>query len=1082
MSDDCIRFQSYHWEVYTPSDQKKDNNSKIELLAHCLTTQSESYMIRIQGFRPYILCKIPEEYKDLEVNSLFLSFKKIIAPVSYKIVEKRNLYYDYDTKHTFVEFRFDSEIKRSKFNSYLDKKVYNFKGLNLLIECYEFDIKPVRQMLTEINLRYTEWFKITKFREPINKICTDDGIDYKTKEIVCDYTSIKVANDVGLVITRPLILSWDIETYSNKHNMMPNALFDKHVVMMISVIVQRLGMPETTKRFLLTHMTVKDFEGTEVYKFDNEILMIDGFLDLITFINPEIVMGYNIFFYDYPYIIKRFENDNKSFKVVGRLKTVTGEVKKIDWQSSAYGIQKLIYILMPGRIVVDMFTIIQREHKLDRYSLNEVSKYFLNETKHDVSPVDMFIAYENLRENECEETIEEMTRVAKYCIQDSVLTIKLFEKLNTWISMIELSSIAAVNVFDTFTGGQQKRCLSKIYNITRHIDIALTTRDCKAYKFKGGLVRDPIIGIHDYTMTLDFKSLYPSIMIAFNLCFTTLIHPDSLKDYSPEDYNIIECEIDASQVEESLNDDDESDDEDEEADFNDPDKIEAEGNEETEFKTKIVNYYFLKPHIRKGILPQIAQDAINERNKVRGDQKKYEEGCVEWLILEEKQKGLKVLANSLYGFTGTKKGRYRIPEVATSITAKGRCLIDMCRDFLRDTYDATIIYGDTDSVMFTIPTVKSNAEAMEMGERMGKEVSAIFGDPTLCTEFEKAGTILNIKKKKYMYWTIDKKTKKLSMKVEYKIFPDSKVDISEIIWDENNYRDQTVELEVEGTTYLVTRIVKPILMSKGVVTARRDNCKVQRDFFNVVTDMLIKRYTIVEVFEAINNYLNKMIKREIDHTKYIIAKRVGKKNYKQKNNSMRLFMQDLKLRGVNAEPGERLEYIIVNTGNRDHKLGQKMRSPKHFLEDGLPIDIEYYITNLMCKTIENLFQICYMKEIDQIEEEYRITKECRQFSTFVNLFEVVFEQQKKKTQDQLTKVLETIKDSDELDVIAKKLSNVRGMKGKIEEIWKLSKRNPVRYSISGTPISDFIRIVYQRKQIFKEVVYEHEKRNPKMKL
>lgn len=1066
-----LKFQSYHWEVYYPklSGKKNFESQKLEILAWCLTSESKSYVIRIQNFRSYLLLKLPNGFSDEECQNLFNVFSndyKYFKPVSYILLEKRDLYYDGDNFNNYMELYFDSEISRNKFHRTVNLRVIDIETKSFTAELYEFDIKPVRQMLTKIKIKFCDWFKCDYKNskvQSLNYYKDENGVEQyenETIELFCDYRTIKKITDSNLIITKPMIFSWDIETYSDNHKKMPNSFYSKHVITMISVITQRMDMIETRRRFLITHLDVNDFEGTDIYRCKDEIDVIYTFFDLINYINPEVILGYNIFLYDFPYVIDRLGIKNKELVNVGRLEKVETTKRDIDWDSAAYGIQKLQYISMSGRVVMDLLTIVSRDYKFRNNKLDTVAKEILGKSKHDISAPQMFQIFEALMKEKNEHNIAEMTRVAKYCIQDSELVIELFEKLNIWVGAVELSSIAGINVFDLFTRGQQCRCLSLIYDITRDSKIALTVRENIIDKLRGALVREPKTGIHDFAITLDFKSMYPSIIIKYNMCFTTLIKEEDLQFYSKDEYHKIDCEVNVEEKEDKKS-----------KKKNDTDEIDLTK------ETRIVSFNFSRK--TKGILPILEETLINERNNVRKKQKEYTKDSVEWLVLEKRQMGLKILGNSIFGFTGTKTGRYRIPEVATSITSKGRELSQVCNDYLIEKYNASIVYGDTDSVMFTVPHVKSNKEAIEFGKKMEKEVSSLFDDP-LYMEFEKAGRIFNIKKKKYLYWIIDEQTGELKHKIKFQIEPFNKnilpQNMSWLLDEDNKYKDQTQIIVFENIEYKVSRIVEPILMSKGVDTARRDKCKVQTDIFTLITDQLIKKNPSNVVYDTIFDYVLKMLQRQTPFENYIIAKKIGKKNYKQKNNSMKVFVQSLKTRGIVANPGERIEYVIIRS--EEKRVGKKMKLPEHFIEDKDSVDIEYYIEKYICKTIEYLFNISYSHDIQLMDKQFKERQDKIKISRFENCIQKIYESSNKIIQAKIDNVIETYSSIEE---IAQKISEIKGLKGKMKLAIKEYNKEILRCSLSSNPINNILKFVEIKKEINNDIISHYFRTHPVLK-
>jgi DNA polymerase delta subunit 1 len=137
---------------------------------------------------------------------------------------------------------------------------------------------------------------------------------------------------------------------------------------------------------------------------------------------------------------------------------------------------------------------------------------------------------------------------------------------------------------------------------------------------KSGFYRSPIA-------TLDFASLYPSIMMAHNLCYTTLVRKSNAELMglvSGEDY------------------------------------VETED-----------GYCFVKPHIKKGILPGILEDLISARKRAKAELAKATDEMTKG-VLEGRQLALKVSANSVYGFTGAVVGQLPCIEISSSVTSFGR--------------------------------------------------------------------------------------------------------------------------------------------------------------------------------------------------------------------------------------------------------------------------------------------------------------------------------------------------------------------------------------------------------------------------
>jgi len=177
-----------------------------------------------------------------------------------------------------------------------------------------------------------------------------------------------------------------------------------------------------------------------------------------------------------------------------------------------------------------MMQVIIREHKLRSYSLNSVAFQFLKEQKEDV-PHTIISDLQN--ENEFTRR-----RLAIYCIKDAHLPLRLLEKLMCLFNLTEMARVTGVPINFLFSRGQQIKVASQLYRKAKTLDLVIPVRRIEQLegKFEGAIVIDPQRGYYTHPIaTLDFASLYPSIMMAHNLCYTTLVPPHRAKNFKPEE-------------------------------------------------------------------------------------------------------------------------------------------------------------------------------------------------------------------------------------------------------------------------------------------------------------------------------------------------------------------------------------------------------------------------------------------------------------------------------------------------------------------------------------------------------------------
>jgi DNA polymerase delta subunit 1 len=229
---------------------------------------------------------------------------------------------------------------------------------------------------------------------------------------------------------------------------------------------------------------------------------------------------------------------------------------------------------------------------------------------------------------------------------------------------------------------------------------------------------------------------------------------------------------------------------------------------------------FVKPSLKKGLLPIILEDLLAARKKAKTDLKK-ETDPFRKAVLDGRQLALKISANSVYGFTGATVGKLPLLAISSSVTAYGRTMIEKTKQVKIVTpfrfslinvfklveekftvangfkHDAQVIYGDTDSVMVKFG-VSELEEAMSLGREAAAYVTSHFIKP-INLDFEKVyWPYLLINKKRYagLYWTRPDKHDKLDAKGIETVRRDNCRMVSSVI--ETSLRKLLIERDVEG--------------------------------------------------------------------------------------------------------------------------------------------------------------------------------------------------------------------------------------------------------------------------------------------
>merc|ERR1719433_1003810 len=193
--------------------------------------------------------------------------------------------------------------------------------------------------------------------------------------------------------------------------------------------------------------------------------------------------------------------------------------------------REVVEIDFDGRVVFDMMVVIQKEQKLSSYSLNAVSAEFLGEQKEDVHYSMMGDLFTT--------SAETRRRLAVYCLKDAYLPMQLLEKLLCMYNYVEMARVTGTPINFLLNRGQMIKVTSQLLRKAREHGFIMPTIKSQGSddKYEGATVLEPITGFYDKPIaTLDFASLYPSIMMAHNLCYTTLMRQDQVANLPAEQY------------------------------------------------------------------------------------------------------------------------------------------------------------------------------------------------------------------------------------------------------------------------------------------------------------------------------------------------------------------------------------------------------------------------------------------------------------------------------------------------------------------------------------------------------------------
>jgi len=354
--------------------------------------------------------------------------------------------------------------------------------------------------------------------------------------------------------------------------------------------------------------------------YGEEVKLINEFVNYIQVKDPDMLVAYNGDMFDFPYLINRMNN----------LKLDTNNLSRMKGKSytTKYGAHVF------GRVLFDLLPAYKKhfaENRRESYSLDYISKYELGNKGGKVE-------YEGSLDDLYKTDLD---KFLKYNQKDVELIVLLDEKLKIINFFDEIRRMAFCKFEDVFMNSKTADCLCLKY-AKKHNFVLPSVKKHEKESYKGGYVKNSDPKLHRNISVLDFKSLYPSIMIGFNTSYETLIENGEL-------------------------------------------------NMDNKFRFKK----------ERGIIPSIVKPLLDKRKKIKQEMKELDINKGKLHRLDLTQHALKVIANSFYGVMGFRNFRLYNLKVAESITYFARKIIQESEKWLKEN-GYNVIYGDTDSVFVSI--------------------------------------------------------------------------------------------------------------------------------------------------------------------------------------------------------------------------------------------------------------------------------------------------------------------------------------------------------------------------------------------
>ena len=856
---------------------------------------------------------------------------------------------------------------------------------------------------------------------------TESYIPYQTKKV--NFKAERTATIIDVLVDPVYARDAKIQLVNHTLTCVLPPLEGDKVTFIGSTFI-RYGEAEPYKNHCLVVGSCDPVEGAEIVSVPTERDLLVDWADVIQKEDPDIIIGYNIFGFDYEFMFRRSQEThcvNQFLQLSRKVNEICVKKSRLGEESLentktrlASGEYDLRYPSISGRLQIDLLFYFRRDFNFASYKLDDVagsiiadkikkvetmhgspttrlysdnltglhvhdyihieivtftSDYYLDGKKFQVIEigkndtgkyVDIAGVYADLdaatmslkwcisKDDVTPQDIFRLTnesatgraKVAKYCIQDCNLVQQLFGKTDVLTGYMEMARICNVPMRFLVFRGQGIKLTSYVAKTCREKNTLMPDLEHIENDdgYEGAIVLPPKCAMYmdNPVFCNDYSSLYPSIAKAWNLSPNSKVWT---KDYDLDgnlvadtgekdlktgeyiydnlaEYRYIETEFDMYQTVVA-----------------DPTKKVSK-----KIKKKIgkrVCRWAQFPNGEEGIIPMIIGNLLKARSDTR-IMAETEKDPFMANILDKRQLGYKVTANSLYGQMGSSVSTFFEKDVAASITAVGRMMIMYAKNMIEQIYSdslymtkdhgevrtkASYVYGDTDSVFFTfnledpitgqpIRGKKALEITIEIAQESAK-ICSLYLPPPMKLAYEKTlMSFILLSKKRYVGMLYENNPNKGKLKF------------------------------------------------MGLSLKRRDACDYLKDVYGGVLTILMKDPNNVQVaMDFLSKSLDDLIKGKVGMDKLAITKSLKSdyKNPKQIAHNVLAERIGEREPGNKPKPGERIKYVYFVNADKKALQGEKIETPQFIIAKKLKIDYNHYITNQLMKPLQQLFGLALDK-------------------------------------------------------------------------------------------------------------------------
>ncbi|KAJ3750399.1 hypothetical protein DFH05DRAFT_73135 [Lentinula detonsa] len=631
-----------------------------------------------------------------------------------------------------------------------------------------------------------------------------------------------------------------------------------------------------------TQVNAARLPGIALQTFSSELDLINSFVDIVIDLDPDIITGWDVQNSSWGYLAARARSFGLELgELLARAPPRYSSNNNIQWEARHTTTFKIA-----GRHVFNLWRIMRSEQTLNIYTFENVAFHVLGRRVPKYHPLTLTKWYQSQHSTHVATLIRYHTRRAS-------LNIEILNQSEIVTKTAEFARVFGVDFYSVISRGSQFKVESFMFRMAKPESFVLISPSKSDVGKQNAaeclpLIMEPQSALYTSPLVvLDFQSLYPSLMISQNMCYSTCL--GRVIDFQGRNkFGVVDLDRPPGLLEKLK------------------DQINVAPN----------GIMFLKPNVRKGLLPRMLTELLDTRVMVKQAMKGYKHDRALTRVLNARQLGLKYIANVTYGYTSASfSGRMPAVEMADSIVQSGRETLEKAIALIHETkkWGAEVVYGDTDS-MFIYMQGKTREQAFRIGYEIADTITALNPAPVKL-KFEKV----------YHPCVLMAKKRYVGFKYE-------------------NVDDK-----------------EPVFEAKGIETVRRDGILAQQKMTENCLKILFRTQDLSKVKEYCYDSWTKMLENRAPVQDFIFAKEVKMGTYSDKGPpppgvavaAKRTLLDP----GDEPQYGERVPYVIVR-GEPGSKLVDRAMDPSEFLRNPhTQLDATYYISRVLIPPLERIFNL-----------------------------------------------------------------------------------------------------------------------------